>query len=221
MIHTLFLLTFILFFGFAQASEQSCISVFGARQFPGTIAEDSLGKSHFQFGLEIEYTLGDSQALLRHYMPDPEFFPMSKDEWMGMSFVEKLEFIQANEKSIFPDYRNEGLFVRTHEDPGYNYLPESFLLDGKNFELRLGPMDSYEEFIHATEYITKRAGIGSMQANTSVSHKSFFAGENSAELNLGYFKAIQEHDTFEKIIKGYQRLQSNPDILAAKSFNHK
>ena len=208
------------FQSWAQGAKPTCISAFGKRSFPKIQVADAQGKSHFQFGLEVEYTSEDSKKLLELYMPDPEISGVSRAKWQKMSHEEKTRFINFNKPMFFPKNRTEGRFLKLKEDPGYDYLPESFLADAGNFEIRVGPFDSYEEWKHAVAQINQELSPGSMQASVSVSEGTFFGGSYPVEENMAYFKAIHEHDTMEKLHKGFQKLQKSPESMSAKSFDH-
>lgn len=204
---------------FAKA-EPTCISYFGKRRFPLEKIADAKGKSHIQFGFEAEYTFKDSEQLLTKYMPDPNISGLTKEQWLAKSHQERLDFIESRKSLYFPEYRNEGKFVKILPDDGYDYLPDSFLLDSGNFEIRIGPFDSLEEWKFAMEQINKEVKVGSMQATVSVPSDSFFAGARPVKENLAIYKAMHEHDTLEKLYKGHLRYKENPNVLSAKSFDH-
>ena len=59
-----------------------------------------------------------------------------------------------------------------------------------------------------------------MQASVSVPEGVFYIGENVVEKSIGYYRVINDMDTFEKLHKGFVSLQSTPDRMAAQSFAH-
>lgn len=209
----------ILLFLIVLNSYANCFGIFGKRRFPKNIGVDGVGKSHIQYGFESEFTMKEANKLLDNYMPDSNKVNISKSEWLEMGHEDRVRFIDSNKDQLFPDYRNEGNFIKIADDP-YGLLPDSFLLDSNNFEIRVGPFDSYEEWKQVVDSIGDKIGVGSMQASMSVPQKSFFAGESAVSDNMGYFRSINELDTLEKLDNGFQKLKSNPNILAAKSFNH-
>ena len=98
------LITLFLFQSIAQAN---CLGLYGVRKLPKHVSTDSVGKSHFQYGFESEFTMKDAEKLLSKYMPDPKKVSMGKKKWLKLTHEEKINYIHKKQDDLFPDYRNE------------------------------------------------------------------------------------------------------------------
>lgn len=202
-----------------------CAGFFGERTFPRLRHADAHGKSHFQFGLEMEYSVEETEKLFSVYMPSPELTGMTKTRWESMGHDEKLDFFSSEKIQNLLFGQNESgeqanRFIKLQGRPGYDYLPNEIKLDLVNFEIVAGPFESYQEWKMALNQMKKLIGVGSMQATVSLPAQTFFSPSDPVKSNLSMYKAFQEHDTIEKLHKGSIRHKKNPHIESAQSFVH-
>lgn len=187
-----------------------------------TVNNNNILSEHIMYGFESEYTL-DKHAIgvLQFYGPH-ESLGVSTQQWLQMSGETKLAWIKDNMKKLFPEKRIAGKLQKINRDQKWSFLPEHLILDSTgNLEIVLSPVNSLEIWYAQVTQINSAMGAGSMQSTVSLPSNIFF-GKNAENLFsvIGFFSLVSEYDPLMKLYKGYQRTLKNPDVEAAKSFNH-
>ena len=181
---------------------------------------------HIQYGFESEYLHEEAEVLLKSYMPDTAVFPhITKEKWLKLSHEERDQFLQNNEKAIFP-YREKARLINIIDDPEMkDVMPESFVYDAGHYEVVLPPVDSAEELVYRIQKINNFLGTGSMQVMISNPYNKNGLSElaNRAafkDQTLGHYNFVNDLDTLSKLDQGYRRYLTDPNVQAAQSFNH-
>jgi hypothetical protein len=181
--------------------------------------------TQIQYGFESEYTLEESEILLKQFMPDEDIYSGTEKDWLKLTHKERVEFLEENEAAIFP-YRAPGKLKKITKNKALSdSLPESFVYDSGRFEIVLSPSDSLEDIASKIKTINKNVGIGSMQVTISAPFKDGKKLELSErrkikEEMLGFYNFINDYDTISKLSSGYKKYLTNPELQATKSFNH-
>ena len=195
-------------------------------RFPQGVLPLSNPNGHLQFGFESEYTLDEAGKLLEVYAPTAET-GMSRAQWRSMKSEEKISWLRANLRKVFPTDRTPGKLVKTSRSEELAFLPENLILDSTgNLEIVLSPANTFEEWIGRVSTLERRFGAGSMQGTVSLPSEAFHGrstgvGAHAAtRQNLGYLNVMGDLDTLSKLEAGAIRFQVNPSSEVAASFNH-
>lgn len=182
---------------------------------------------NLQFGFESEYTLKETAKILEVYGPAPEL-GVSLGQWQAMRPEERMEWIGAHLRELFPSERSPGKLIRLVREEGFDFLPERLILDSTgNVEFVFRPVETLEEWRRNVTMLNERFGAGSMQGTMSTPADAFFARpgsreqvEEAVQSNLGYFNLMNDLDSLEKLEVGATRFAQDPTKEVARSFNH-
>lgn len=184
--------------------------------------------NHLKFSFESEYLISETAGILKKYAPD-ESLGVSKATWNKMNDSERVAWMQQNLRNVFPEYRSTATSkLKLQERTDTNqFLPERLILDDTgNIEIVLSPMETFDNWAKAVNYINSEFGAGSMQGTIGIIKNSFLGLELGANTkliqssNIGYLRFVNELDTFEKLASGFKRYQLDPSKPVAQSFQH-
>ncbi|NCN42573.1 hypothetical protein GW916_15150 [bacterium] len=190
-------------------------------------SKDHLDDSHFQFGFESEYLLGETAGILRHYAPDPKL-GVSLDSWQKLSDDERLEWVKNNIDILFPSFRTKGNLVKVSSELT-DAFPDRVIRDETgNIEIIAGPFDTYAEWEEFITLNNKLFGEGSMQSTISLKWDDFFTNEivsnapmtARTDLAIAHLRAHNEIDQILKLYAASKKIADNGPIRAARNFEH-
>jgi hypothetical protein len=211
---------------FLELSFDNASAATGVKRFPVGIPEALRAGQHIRYGFESEYAVDELGGMLGAYMPDAEF-GVSKQVWLGMSPVERVEWVRPRLDQLFPVKREAGKLVRIDDSPKFTALPERLILDETgNVEIIVGPVDTLEEWYALVRDVNAAFGEGSMQSTVSVSRDVFFgalgatAERDAVTENLGFLGFFSDYDTLQKLAGGLGKFKQDPTKEVARSFNH-
>lgn len=221
----------------AFAKEGKCEYVFASN--PQTVLDQLIGKpeairgrlyphgitpmadKHIMFGFESEYTLSTATALLKIYMPRPEF-GISREQWLAKSDQDRVAWVKNQFSSVEHFSKDAGL-VLIDGIPGLEFMPKELIKDDSgSLEIVLDPVNEISVFAHQVKTINKTFGLGSMQAMISTPKESFFSGSKKETIdgNMGFFTLMAEADVLQKLRSGADRYLADSSKEVARSFMH-
>jgi len=206
--------------------DSSSVATRAIKRYPKGFNAQAHAGGHLMYGFESEYTMKDLEKLVNVYGPKPEFLP--RDQWLAKSTAERVQWIEANITTLFPENRKAGGLVKTTELPELAFLPPAVIRDETgNIEVVLAPVDTLEEFTHQANLVNEHMGIGSMQGSTSSPVGAFFP-PNGLDVStnevikekIGYFNFMGDMDTITKLEVGASRFERDSTKSTAMSFQH-
>jgi hypothetical protein len=194
------------------------------RRYPKTVSPEQNPNSHLMNGFESEYTLAQSERLLKFYHPKPGS-SITREQWNAMNHEQRTAWIRTDVKSQARDGHGftETSLVRGDVPEELSFLPERLIYDDTgNLEIVLKPVDTLEEWTAREALIAERLGAGSMQGTVSLPTEALFSSSGKEDLNaaLGFLNFMNEVDVAQKLVAGFKNYQADPTREVARTFKH-